>query len=1052
MTVITVLDRRVDTYLNQNRISTVDSAAQQASDLNQQTYRHLQTALSLNLRRQLFIAICDDLNLRNRMAIQLHEELAATTPQKRFVSLMLDIEDPNPMSQVATWLQEHSEFAQAGRQDILGFQVLGIERLTRQPAATQRLFLSYLRTIERNLPWLNSSLLLWLTRPWCYTVRQSTPECWNWCTGIFEFASDPVPLLSPLFETTVDTWLQNQEPDQQDIQPVEPEFREQPHSESPLTPITPTEVPLPVNHLTEQAHTTLESTPEIAQDSTAVTDPAVTDESDVVWVVAAEAETEHTAIAPPPLPDPSAIGQSPTAALLDTEVSSENGQLSSSAATYAEVLDTLAADLAVLRQQEQTADPAPNPQNLEQTPPVLNLTATEQDREDLRLLSLDPEPAEDLDLTFNLTLAEPDSASSAPADFTVAAVTPDEQPELFALDPHDLPNLEDIERDAPAEKTPPVTLQTEADNVAVTEHGLASELEQDLAQATPAEFIALFEALLAQHKDTATAQANAQVNDAQVNDATASNPLAKAEVEADTTPAITSGSMIVAESETVADNPTPTESSTTHEAPNQTTAADTLATPTATPERHQPPALPPLQIEQTSVEDLKAQITTLKAQAAVPQTLIEAHLQLGRFCRTRLEQGPHSPALLQEAIGAYEQAIAIARPATDALLPSLIDADILNDLGTLYWMASRLPGDVNQVHSYLAKAVHTYQVGLEQVDEATQTRSYAMLQNNLGTVYSDLAHYQQPQQYLQDAVQCYKAALRHRRPETDAARYAATQNNLGTAYWHLAQHNNPIEHLKLAIAAYNQALRYYQPKREPTSYAMIQNNLGTAYWNLAQQHQQVQAQSAHHPSAQGNADSKGSSSSEAATPREWLLLAINAYRCALRFRTLAAAPLGFATTQNNLGTAYWHLASDSKDNPAAQAEYWQLSIRAYEAALQATRQLLKQLNGQAAHIVLGFDRYATYNNLALAYYRLARTETSEQDPTLVEQSLQAALENHLKALDGWQQQPSLAAIALNCLAQSIRAYYEIWGAEGQAKALSSVPAQLLPDLLPRLSA
>ncbi|NJK52767.1 MAG: hypothetical protein HC936_07945 [Leptolyngbyaceae cyanobacterium SU_3_3] len=40
-----------------------------------------------------------------------------------------------------------------------------------------------------------------------------------------------------------------------------------------------------------------------------------------------------------------------------------------------------------------------------------------------------------------------------------------------------------------------------------------------------------------------------------------------------------------------------------------------------------------------------------------------------------------------------------------------------------------------------------------------------------------------------------------------------------------------------------------------------------------------------------------------------MLLAIGAYRIALIYRTLEVAPSAYAATQNNLGTAYWHLAN-----------------------------------------------------------------------------------------------------------------------------------------------
>jgi hypothetical protein len=52
-----------------------DTASHKVSSWNRQTYQRLKLALSLGLRRQLFVAVCDDLSLRNRLAGKLHAEL-----------------------------------------------------------------------------------------------------------------------------------------------------------------------------------------------------------------------------------------------------------------------------------------------------------------------------------------------------------------------------------------------------------------------------------------------------------------------------------------------------------------------------------------------------------------------------------------------------------------------------------------------------------------------------------------------------------------------------------------------------------------------------------------------------------------------------------------------------------------------------------------------------------------------------------------------------------------------------------------------------------------
>jgi hypothetical protein len=58
-----------------------DRALQVFSGQNQTAYLRLKLALSLSLRRQIFLAVCDDLALRNRIAARLYAELAYPSPK-----------------------------------------------------------------------------------------------------------------------------------------------------------------------------------------------------------------------------------------------------------------------------------------------------------------------------------------------------------------------------------------------------------------------------------------------------------------------------------------------------------------------------------------------------------------------------------------------------------------------------------------------------------------------------------------------------------------------------------------------------------------------------------------------------------------------------------------------------------------------------------------------------------------------------------------------------------------------------------------------------------
>ncbi|MGL5195244.1 MAG: hypothetical protein ACRC8Y_16815, partial [Chroococcales cyanobacterium] len=134
-------------------------------DVNRQTYKQLKLALSLNLRRQIFVAVCDDLPLRNRLAKGLAADLKAdagrgetqenrggTTGQSeypRLVSLELNLQDPNPIAQIEAWISRHP--LPNRRSPLPVFQVLGLEKLTKASPTVQWSFLADLDASEGRL-------------------------------------------------------------------------------------------------------------------------------------------------------------------------------------------------------------------------------------------------------------------------------------------------------------------------------------------------------------------------------------------------------------------------------------------------------------------------------------------------------------------------------------------------------------------------------------------------------------------------------------------------------------------------------------------------------------------------------------------------------------------------------------------------------------------------------------------------------------------------------------------------------------------------------------
>ncbi|HEY9646240.1 MAG TPA: hypothetical protein V6C88_07725, partial [Chroococcidiopsis sp.] len=219
---------------------------------NQQTYQRLKLALSLHLRRQIFVAVCDDLTLRDRLAAQLVDDLSGPPPAvsdssassdaqryPRLVSLTLNLSDPNPIGQIAQWAQEFPPPRVGNRRVILPiFQILGIEQLTRQPAAVQRLFLAHLESIERNLAVIESGLVLWVSQPWFNALPQSAPDFWRCRSGTFEFLGEPTLAAPPVHPPQVSSPL-----DIPPTQPVQPEPPALPEPPQPPTPPAPPTTP-----------------------------------------------------------------------------------------------------------------------------------------------------------------------------------------------------------------------------------------------------------------------------------------------------------------------------------------------------------------------------------------------------------------------------------------------------------------------------------------------------------------------------------------------------------------------------------------------------------------------------------------------------------------------------------------------------------------------------------------------------------------------------------------------------------------------------------------
>ncbi|MTJ28964.1 tetratricopeptide repeat protein [Aphanizomenon sp. UHCC 0183] len=407
------------------------------------------------------------------------------------------------------------------------------------------------------------------------------------------------------------------------------------------------------------------------------------------------------------------------------------------------------------------------------------------------------------------------------------------------------------------------------------------------------------------------------------------------------------------------------------------------------------------------IQQILGEIEQLHIQKAKEEELGIAYQNLGNFYRLQIEEGKATAENLMIAILAYQEAVSY-----DESSPQL--PDVLNDLGTLYWMLHRIPDNSEEAKIYIQQGIDFYKLALKLITGDTQPETYTRIQNNLGTAYGDLARFADAVENWSFAVVAYDEALRYRQEDIEPLKYAACQNNLGTAYWHLGQYNQPVEHLTRAIAAYKLAVIHYQPTDEPLKYGMIQNNIGTAYWNLSQYEQ----------------------------PVENLQLAIQVYNEALKYRTSADVPQAYAATQNNLGIAYWHLANQPQTTKEDQQKLIKLCINAYEETVNIAHSF--------SNLPLNFDLYVTHNNLALAHHDLVTNLSFNGDKKTLSQHLEAALENHLHALSGFNRKTENYQTTIGYIVNTIRTFHNELGIQGQNLALSKLPGQLLPDVLRKL--
>jgi tetratricopeptide (TPR) repeat protein len=775
--------------------------------LNQQIYQRLKLSVGLNLRRQIFIAVCDDLNLRDRLAAQLQREIGQSSNPSvndssshpsgqsypRLVSLQLSLDDPNPLMQIAQWLtQSPPPCAEGQRLPMPAFQIVGVEHLTRQSPAVQRLFFTHLQTIERNLSLLDFSLLIWMTQPWFHAVSHSAPEFWRCRTGVFEFAGDPTPVI----------------------------------------------VTLPERFQTQSSGNTSGNTSGNASGNSSGNNPGNNSENGFGNGLTQNGESgsgngaAHQSFSKQPQG-----GGSGTSSVQKVEPDHSFHELHE---LTEQAIDLSLADfiLADAVQTDSTLDDSALADSTLTDSTLADSALADSALIDFTLADFVPVDAAPTNAGFtDFTLTDP---ASAPVDSTLEPTLDpatdaliDENPWMLLED-----ELEQLyEPDQPSVANSAFSLERElTEDPPDQQETLSRDQSNSSSQSAPIAPIAInlpddlssqpqLQLLLRQvqrlHEQRVAAPVLAEAYRA------LGNFFRDRIEQGDATPQNLVVAIQVYE-QTLLLLPDPS--------PACVDVLNDLGNLYWMLSRTLPGSTEALACLQQGVQSYQKALTRIhptdKVQTypMVQNNLGAAYADLARY------QEPVTN--LERSVQSYQQALRYRKPETDPLRY----ASTQNNLGTTYWnLAQHKESTTN-----LKQAIVAYSEALRYYDPMQEPMNYAMIQNNLGTAYWNMSQHERPQNWLKLAVAAYEAALQYRTMATVPSAYAATQNNLGTAYWHIAnQTEDPTEQtecLAQAIVAYEAALQAAETlQRQQPNVSLVlnfdrfatHNNLGIAHYQMA---------------------------------------------------------------------------------------------------------------------------------------------------------------------------------------------------------------------------
>lgn len=771
--------------------------------INQQNYQNLRLALSLPLRRQVLVAVCDDLGLQARLMTQLEKDAtrAATRPPQPqtqgqatpdshgsigLIRVQLNLENPDLLSQVAQTVKHYKQDANP-KHPMPHVQILGIGHLTRQPAAVQHSFLESLRHIEALLPHLESSLLIWMPWPWLRTVQQSVPEFWRCRSGVFEFVGEPTPMGDAETDETALAQL------------------DYPFAKVPTLPHPPQ------LQLRAQARSSLET--QATTQATHATTPIA-----VAIATPATAEAASVAVTQPPeilLQDGHKLLESP---VLDTSTT-----------------DMDAADMDTVDMDTADIDTANNLDALAADTPMADASTLEMDA-----VGVNPDLwqilTEDLAKLDTESGMESSLAPSLSQSGVRSAISTQRQPIVDALPRSQVTHIPSYE--APSRVVATHVVVDDPD--AVDQESPATQPLNTAACLTPVVPLPnpMVPRFLAQRQRIERLEQQ-QADPAML--AAAYVSLGRSYRDLVETGDLSPETMMAAIQAYEAATQWLPETS-----PNWSHTLNDLGSLYWITAQQAEDVDQKQMLMHRSIQTYKTAVSKLDATPEI-ETALRLHSNLGA-AYSLLAQWTNPVEHLEQAIRSYHRALHYR--SGDAY--SLDYAAIQNSLGAAYWKLAQYGRTQQRLHA----AIAAYTESLHHRQPYKEPLDYGMVLNNLGIAYWSLSRHERPEFLLKRAVATYRNALAYRTLDADPWGCAATQNNLGTAYWDLARHytQTPAKQLKLwhrTQVAYEAALEAVQ--RIPPGTAMgLSFDPAATHHSLGIVYEQIAKHPLLHPDRMGN--------------------------------------------------------------------------------------------------------------------------------------------------------------------------------------------------------